>query len=420
MYIIPNYVLIKNEENKKITLSSMLEGTEIALKEEKYISEFWNIYRNGVKKVNTELTCFLNQYNMLIEENTLSETVKTVIDKVASEFFKVTVMPTEQCNFRCTYCYEQFKYGTMDENIINHIRKFIKAKLETGKYKEFMLDWFGGEPTLACVDVLTSLTNFTKSLCDKRNINFISEMTTNAYLLSVSRFLEYLSAGITFFQITIDGLKHDETRRFCDGQGTFDTIIENIKDIHALSCDYKFSIILRYNVLPNNQDTAWYEYLGKILQGDERFSVLIRPVSDLGGEKVKCLTRFSAKEWEKNIKFHIEKATEAGLKVANLSEKRPFGKACFASFENTYIFRANGDVVKCSSHIDDEINVIGKVDADKGVLIDGEKNNRWSSFLPEKECFSCAEFGACLNRDCPYLRLSHQTLIYCNKSRGIL
>ena len=417
MYIVPAYISIEKDEIGNLCLFSTLEGTEIALEEAKYITEFWTIYNNGTEKIDTELTRFLHKSNMLIEKDKLSDTVKSVIEEVESGFFKVTIMPTEQCNFRCTYCYEQFKYGIIDDCVVNRIMEFIKHKLKYENHTEFKLEWFGGEPTLSRQGLIPSVTSSMKSLCEHSSIKFTSSITTNGYLLSRSLFLDYLHSGITNFQITIDGLRHDLTRIACDGSGTFSTIINNIKDIHDLSNDYKYNVTLRYNVLPENQDTSWYDYLGNLVKDDDRFGILIRPVSDLGGEKVKYLERYSAKDWKELLNFHIQKALAAGLKVVNLSEKRPFAKACFASFKDSYIFRANGDVVKCSSHIDDDRNIIGIVDPQKGVIINEQKNAIWSSFLPGKECYDCSDLGSCLNKNCPYLRLEHNACIYCEKAQ---
>lgn len=148
MYIVPAFIKVNKNETGNLHLISNLDSTEIALDEEKYINEFLEIYSNGKEKIDTELASFLHKYNMLIEENSLADTIKTVIDDVTSKFFKVTIMPTEQCNFRCTYCYEQFKYGMIESCVVEHIMEFIKCNLNSGKYTEFMLDWFGGEPTL--------------------------------------------------------------------------------------------------------------------------------------------------------------------------------------------------------------------------------------------------------------------------------
>lgn len=416
MFIVPKYVKVDKNKSGDLLLISTLEGTEIALDDEKCISEFWNLYNNGIEQLNTELTRFLHQYNMLIDEGKLADIVQSVIDEVDSNFFKITIMPTEQCNFRCTYCYEQFRYGDLDSRILDRIIEFAENKLISGKYSEFMLDWFGGEPTLSRQGLISSVTHNLKNLCDHNHINFASAITTNGFLLSRSRFLEYLNAGITNFQITIDGLKHDRTRILRNGGSTFSAIIDNLKAIHALSSEYKYNVILRYNVLPDNQDSSWYEYLGDLLKGDNRFQILIRPVMDLGGEKVKCLVRYSEADWNFLLESHIQKALSSQLKVANLSESRPFAKACFASFKDTYIFRANGDIVKCSSHIDDDRNIIGVVDPQKGVIIDEQKNAMWSSFYPAEECYNCSDFGACLNRNCPYLRLKHHAKIFCEKA----
>ena len=332
-----------------------------------------------------------------------------------SSYLKITVMPTEQCNFRCSYCYEQFKYGNMDNKYLNLIYEFVSNKLRNSKYIKCMLDWFGGEPTLSEKGLISNFTRRMSALTKAHDVKFHSAMTTNGYLLSKGLFLEYVNSGVNMFQITIDGMKHDLTRISCDGHGTFSQIIDNIRDIHNLPENIDFTIYLRYNIFPENYDFSWYEYIGNLLEGDPRFSILIRPVSDLGGEKVKTLHKYSASEWKYQEEQHIKKASSCNLKVANLLEDNPFSQVCFASYKDSYIFRSNGDIVKCSSHIDDPRNIIGHIDSNQGIVIDSAKNQRWTSFAPEKECFSCPDLGACLNKRCPYLRLENNVKIYCDK-----
>lgn len=38
---------------------------------------------------------------------------------------ELILFPTEQCNFRCTYCYEDFKLGRMSNGTVNGIKALI-------------------------------------------------------------------------------------------------------------------------------------------------------------------------------------------------------------------------------------------------------------------------------------------------------
>ncbi|MEU0375645.1 hypothetical protein ABZ070_37330 [Streptomyces sp. NPDC006283] len=39
------------------------------------------------------------------------------------------ILPTEQCNFRCTYCYEQFEIGRMPDGIADAVCAFMDRRL---------------------------------------------------------------------------------------------------------------------------------------------------------------------------------------------------------------------------------------------------------------------------------------------------
>ena len=47
-------------------------------------------------------------------------------DKVLS----IIIMPTEECNFRCKYCYETFKKGKMSNKIQEAILKYVQKNIK--------------------------------------------------------------------------------------------------------------------------------------------------------------------------------------------------------------------------------------------------------------------------------------------------
>lgn len=90
------------------------------------------------------------------------------------------VLPTEQCNFRCVYCYESFLRGTMGPELQSGLRTFVQHQ---PSLKHFSLSWFGGEPLVAR-DVVLENTRYFKQYCDESGVEFICAATTNAYLLT--------------------------------------------------------------------------------------------------------------------------------------------------------------------------------------------------------------------------------------------
>ena len=76
-------------------------------------------------------------------------------------------------------------------------------------------------------------------------------------------------------------------------------------NIEKLSQKLKFKIIVRYNILEKNEDLSWYDLLKEVFNNDERFSILIRVVSDFGGEKVKELDILDQYSYKEVLREHI-------------------------------------------------------------------------------------------------------------------
>ena len=73
-----------------------------------------------------------------------------------------TILTTEQCNFRCKYCYEKFKHGQLSDGVIESFIKFIKENID--KYSGVHLRWFGGEPLLG-IDVIKKTSKSVQVRC---------------------------------------------------------------------------------------------------------------------------------------------------------------------------------------------------------------------------------------------------------------
>jgi len=70
------------------------------------------------------------------------------------DVLNLTILPTEQCNFRCFYCYESFKLGKMSKETSDSILKLVQKRAST--LKILTIGWFGGEPLMA-KDIVLSL-----------------------------------------------------------------------------------------------------------------------------------------------------------------------------------------------------------------------------------------------------------------------
>ncbi len=396
MLIIPGYVEII-DSTKEIVLKSHLHGNIVKITEKEYIEEFRENRSSGFKEINTELVRFLYKHEMLANKKEIYQNIDLVYAAL-DRHLQITIMPTEKCNFKCIYCYEDFKNGEMDSNLIENIKHFISKKVVTKNFDSLYLNWFGGEPTL-CENIIVDLNGYGKQLCEIYDMKFDSNMTTNGYLLNAEKVKQFYDYSITVYQITIDGFRHDENRPLLDGRKTLNKLVDNLIEIQKLPEKYNFKIIIRYNILEKNEDLRWYDKLSEIFKKDNRFSVLIRVVSDFGGENIKNINLLNQGTYKEVLKQHINYATELGLNVENNLIKTPFASLCYASLKNSYIVRSNGRIVKCTLMLDDNKNLIGH--ANSSVVIDEERNNLWHQSKIEDKCLQCNYILACLNKNCP-------------------
>src|SRR5271170_4417622 len=95
---------------------------------------------------------------------------------------ELIVMPTERCNFRCTYCYEDFLLGRMSSDTIEGIRALISNRIE--KLDQLYISWFGGEP-LAAADIMLDLSSHAAELASRRPMmSYRAGITTNGYFVN--------------------------------------------------------------------------------------------------------------------------------------------------------------------------------------------------------------------------------------------
>jgi sulfatase maturation enzyme AslB (radical SAM superfamily) len=94
----------------------------------------------------------------------------------SSNYLNLIILPTEACNFRCTYCYETFENKKMPRPVVTGIKSLINRRGED--LDRLDISWFGGEPLLA-LDVITEITKHALDVAKTDGFTFHSGMTTN-------------------------------------------------------------------------------------------------------------------------------------------------------------------------------------------------------------------------------------------------
>lgn len=329
-----------------------------------------------------------------------------IASTITSKMQELILLPTERCNLRCTYCYEDFLIGRMSETTQRGIERLLDRRVPD--LKHLRLSWFGGEPLMA-KDIVLRISAYARRLALEHGVEFGGGLTTNAYHLDRDLFEALLDQDQTFFQITLDGwgAVHDAVRKFADGRGTFDRIWANLLEMQR--SPRPFEVLLRVHVRRENLEDLrkLLSEIGRQFGGDNRFRLdfeHLRNLGGAGGETVKDplgRQEMAAVESELRALYRShspksltgEQANEAGAleellraakesgesaggqRLADLALGQPY--ICYAAKANSLLIRANGRVGKCTVALSDDRNDIGKLNADGTVTIDNAKLRPW-------------------------------------------
>jgi uncharacterized protein len=348
----------------------------------------------------------LERGGFLIPEGTDERALvqQSYLEKYDDRSLNLIILPTEQCNFRCLYCYESFERPGMDAGICEGIKRYVTAQQ---RLQHLDIHWFGGEPLLA-PDVVTELTRFFADHCVERGIRYTAAMTTNGSLLTPEIAGEIIPRGVRRFQITLDGIQeeHDQRRVKHGGGDTFNTIMENLRWLHA--SNLPFTVMVRHNFDPQSLPRLpeFIAMLKAEFGGDPRFTTLFHPIGTWGGpndrDLVVCEWRSAAQEAMRAKQLAIEAGFRSGAQV---EEFTPNGFTCYAANPRSFVIGSDGQLYKCTVELDSHArNIVGQLHADGTMDLDWRKMALWCETNGRdegKKCTSCFFSPTCHGAVCP-------------------
>lgn len=296
---------------------------------------------------------------------------------------RLILMPTEACNFRCTYCYEDFSIGKMSSDVENGVAALVER--QAPELSSLQVDWFGGEP-LAASALVARLQRRILEACKSHNVPLRSTMTTNGYTLDLNTARGFVDLGIQHYQISIDGSReiHDRQRPTAGGKPTFDRIFSNILEI----LDSELSILLQLRVhysAPNIKEL--FDFLDEQVReicSDPRVNILLKPIKNLSTDESKHVPQLTRADKQ----AVLQEATEL-LPSATFVENAKY--ACYACSPNSFVVRADGRIGKCTVALSDPINTVGKINSDGSLEIEGAKALDWltANFSQDEQDKKC-------------------------------
>ena len=281
--------------------------------------------------------------------------------------FGLILLPTEKCNFRCTYCYEDFAIGRMPPRVISSVKRLIANRMN--EVTLFDLEWFGGEPLLA-KDIVLDVSHYALEIARAKGVNFTSYITTNGALLSQDLFRQLLEARVISYQISLDGNEeaHDRTRRTASGGGSFTQIWNNLLAMREV--EGEFAITLRLHVTRDNQENmrVFVDRLLETFGDDTRFRYFVKAISPLSANAVRDVPERRAVE--ETTAYLRERL---GLDPVTLGK----GYICYAAKPNSYVVRADGSLAKCTVAFNSPENKVGTLSDDGDLELETDQLVKW-------------------------------------------
>jgi len=327
------------------------------------------------------------------------------------DLLELILLASEDCNFRCTYCYEDFARGTMLPSVRQGIKKMVEARAP--HLKQLTVGWFGGEP-LYGFQAMEELGPFFIDVAEKNSIQYVSHITTNGYLMTPDVAEKLLAWKVMHYQITIDGMReqHDKKRPARDGCGTFDQIISNLIELKKRPEKYRVRVRVNYDKENHPHIEDLLVLLEKEFGGDERFMVAFHGVGKWGGPNDQELEVCGVEE-VKVVKERLRKsAKDKGFRpTGTIREYNGFGRnVCYAARPYNFIVGADGKLMKCTIVLDKEDhNIVGRLTPDGEVILNADNYALWvePAFANDTGCQKCAILPTCQGISCPLIRIEH-------------
>lgn len=220
---------------------------------------------------------------------------------------------TEDCNMRCKYCYlsETYKHTRnrtsefmSEETAIKSLDYFFELIRQISKFnpgKKCAITFYGGEALLN-FPVIKKSIEYAKSNCP---VTPMFNITTNGTLLC-GEIADYLVKNEVAISVSLDGSREEHDRNRVDAMknGTFDTIIRNIKALKRKYPDYH-----KINL------TCVYDYNSDLEENDDFFAQeeelplvgMVSPVVENGTDYYQQFSELQIDTFRKKYSAMLEK-----------------------------------------------------------------------------------------------------------------
>ncbi|OGU13415.1 MAG: putative geopeptide radical SAM maturase [Geobacteraceae bacterium GWC2_53_11] len=305
--------------------------------------------------------------------------------------FNAIVVLNLDCNLACPYCYEdQFrgKHYMSEATAALLVETILRERVEKGQ--PVKLTFYGGEPLLS-LDLIRAISVPLREAALVKGVSFSFSLVTNGTLLNRACAEELVALGLAGAKITLDGPAelHNVSRPFVSGNGSYEAIIRNVRDVYDIVPLQLGGNFTQYNYrdFPRMLDDLLERGIDPAKAGIVQFA----PVIPKSGEKM--VTDFntgctcSYEPWLMEASVWLREET---LK-RGFPAPKPKLSVCMVELEHDLVIGIDGSYYKCPAFMAYPELRIGSLS--EGIADYRESHNM--DVWKKEECLSCAYLPIC-------------------------
>lgn len=312
--------------------------------------------------------------------------------------YTFTIYMTTGCNFKCKYCYENYKKcNQLDGTKLIDTIEFI---MNYSKRDKILLDFLGGEPLLK-KDLIYNAVEYIKRNYSDRIVKYY--ITTNGSLLD-DKFIEFMQENSFTIRLSFDGNKktHDLNRVAKDGNSCYENILKNIEKVKNSGIAYAVRMTVAENTVPYMYENICFLHergLNNICMIMDVNLKLTEQRMKILEQQVKKITKYYINEYIKGNKFSLDQFDGKLLNV--LCDFGGKFCMCNAGITNFKIM-PNGDIYPCGFLTNDKKFAIGNIST--SINIEKAHNIAISNYDKEnRACLDCKIRDFCHGMKCGYM-----------------
>lgn len=308
----------------------------------------------------------------------------------SNDAINITIYPTQECNARCFYCFENGEKRTpMSEETAAKVVEYISKNVTADD--EVVFRWFGGEPLVAD-HIIDYITTQVDSFFHGK-LRYSSIVTTNGFNISddlISRAKHKWHAKK--FHVTIDGYGEEHNRRKNYYDKSIDSYQKLLSDISKL-IDAGIFVVCRFNLDKKN-----IGQLDEILQDLDRFknsnlfyihtTTLRRPPH----APLEDYILAQDYDWAYDLIWRKMYAYGFYDGIKHILPLRLRGN-CLACVMNEILINSDGNLFKCLQHTTEEAHKVG--DCETGVVFNKNYLEWLDVSIKRPQCKNCAYLPMC-------------------------